>query len=456
MTGSAGNVALPKKRTLFKRAAWQDAPNKEGDDIFSHSNEFNDIVAEQARRRAEEKRKEDATRKRKNSEPYEKKRRRISAEEEEPALSKTGSSSKAQGSRTGSSTPSHPPSDSLTTRYDSLTKSASSNASLSRQKSVIFDLASSDEDENKDKEKDKYDPTRSSKPFNDNAQPDHKPFNAENVQSISVRTSKPPPVNIDHDDDDDDEELNPVLAALNAIARERVAAKARAAAARTPDQEPVKAPIAQIFIEPQMDGANAMVIKLRIDSTIEKPRLAWCAKQNFSPEMTRNVFFTWKDTRLYDSTVIQRLGILVDSNGNVTVDGDSNIYDDVNVPKIHVEAWTEHLFKQHKEADAEKAAAKRMAAEAVLVVEERTPSPEPPPTVPRIKLTLAAKGREEFGLSVKPDTTFAHVASAYKEKFNIEKSQPITLMFDGDRLSPLDTIEAQAMQDMDTIDVLFK
>jgi hypothetical protein len=54
------------------------------------------------------------------------------------------------------------------------------------------------------------------------------------------------------------------------------------------------------------------------------------------------------------------------------------------------------------------------------------------------------------------ESTFGHIAEAYKQRRGIEQSQPITLMFDGDRLLPMDTIADSEVEDMDSIDVLFK
>ena len=102
MTDKSASAAPPKKRSLFKRAAWQDAPKKDGEDMFSHSNEFSDIVAEQARIRAEEKKKAEAARKRKHSEPRDQKRRRISNDNDEPIPTKSSSASKERAGRTAS------------------------------------------------------------------------------------------------------------------------------------------------------------------------------------------------------------------------------------------------------------------------------------------------------------------------------------------------------------------
>jgi hypothetical protein len=298
--------------------------------------------------------------------------------------------------------PSHPPPDSLTARYDSLTKSASSSISLPQQESFVIDLDDSEQDDDS-----AYVP----KPRNDNSALDYKAPKFDCKEDIAVRPSKPVPLGTNDDDDEDEEDSDPTLAALRAKARARVAAaKAQAAAPSISNGEAPKAPIVQLFIDPQMPDANPLMVKVRTDTNIEKPRLAWCGKEKFSAQMTRNVFFTWKGTRLYDSTSIIRLGLQVDNNGNISVDGDSNIYDDVNLPKIHVEAWTEDLYKQRKKDDAAAAIAKKTAAEAPVATKAKTPTPEPEPQPEekRVRLILKAKGKPDFKLTVKEVCSDCH------------------------------------------------
>jgi hypothetical protein len=97
----ASNPAAPvapiekKKRSFFKKAAWQTKPKTEESDLFSHSNEFKDIVAEENKRKQEERQKKEDEKKRKAEEEQVRKRRRVSREHEEP---------KAQLNRSGSST----------------------------------------------------------------------------------------------------------------------------------------------------------------------------------------------------------------------------------------------------------------------------------------------------------------------------------------------------------------
>jgi hypothetical protein len=76
-------AAPPKKRSFFKKAAWQTKVKPEGEkeqDIFSHSKEFSDVVAEQAKRKQQEKKLKEEEKKRKHEEERERKRRRISDE----------------------------------------------------------------------------------------------------------------------------------------------------------------------------------------------------------------------------------------------------------------------------------------------------------------------------------------------------------------------------------------
>lgn len=110
MTEATTDAPAPRKRSLFKRAAWQDAAKKEGEDMFSHSNEFKDIVAEESRQREEDKRKHaEAKRKAEEEEKLEHarkrdkdkrdKRRKVSAEFDEPTLLRSDSAESSRVSR---------------------------------------------------------------------------------------------------------------------------------------------------------------------------------------------------------------------------------------------------------------------------------------------------------------------------------------------------------------------
>ncbi len=281
---------------------------------------------------------------------------------------------------------SHALPDSLVTRYEALTKPIPSNNSPDRRKPLVIDL---DDDE--------YVPRyQTTSTCGSNLDPTQ--WHGAHAQAVPVYSSKP--IAIEHDELE--EVPDPMLAALEAKARERAAMKAQAAKTSTTTGEPFPTPVAQLLISPQVPDTDPLMVKVRIDSTIQKSRQAWCTKQGFGAEMAQNIFFTWKGRRLHDSTTIQRLDLEVDKYGNVSVKGDPTIYDEDNIPKILVEAWTEELFKHWQEENAAEEAAKLKALEAPLEIEEREPTPEPVTKTSKLRVTLKEKGKPEYGLTVKP------------------------------------------------------
>lgn len=102
MTDDTQETQLPKKRSFFKRAAWQDVAKKEDQDMFSHANKFKDIVAEQNKRREEEERMVELKRQCRQAERREGKRRKVSTESlEKPSLSSSVVGSISRASRSG-------------------------------------------------------------------------------------------------------------------------------------------------------------------------------------------------------------------------------------------------------------------------------------------------------------------------------------------------------------------
>jgi hypothetical protein len=422
MTDTTQAAPAPKKRSLFKRAAWQDSPKAEDDDdIFSHSKDFQNIVAQQNNAQAEKRREAEEGRKRKQADHTDRKRRKVSSDSDEPALPGNGSGGSERPMRTGlSPSTSHLQPNSLSARYETLAKSTSS-LRPSTKDSVIIDLGESD---------DEYDDNN-----NSGTNPDFAGGHASldyALRGVAMRPTRHVP---DDGDDDVEEMLDPALAALAARARERAANKAQAATSLpATDGELIKAPVAQLFISPEIPDAKPLMVKVRIDSTLERTRQAWCKIQGYSPEMIRNVYFTWKSTRVYDSTTVKRLGINVDAKGNVSVEGDSNIYDDTNLPKIYVEAWTDELFQRHKKEQALEAAARKRAVEPPNIVEEKEPTPEPAPKVKKLRLIMKAKGKEDYKLSVKlvSQSTFDSLMGLYPQSCNLAN----VFLLTGDYLWP--------------------
>ncbi|OAG00557.1 uncharacterized protein CC84DRAFT_1129363 [Paraphaeosphaeria sporulosa] len=430
-----GAAAPPKRRAFgFKKAAWQTAPKKDEQDMFSHSNEFQDIVAEQAKRQEEKKKAEEAQKQRqKAEEERHRKRRKVSVESDEGVQARSSSRNHRVTSKGRSKTPMSPTrnnstSETLAARYDSLTKSSSSSVGA-RTRSQVIDLGDTEDE-------DEYprNPSPSPRAIPIHSRPQSERESSEEVEEVD----------------------SPHIAVLKAQIRAKASAKSpdadQAPTASSSAQAPMPVAIVQLLIESDIPDTKPLMVKIKTDASLAKPKEAWCTRQGFTPAQTRAIFMTWKGRRIFDYTKIQRLGIRLE-NGYVSVEGDPNIYDDENLPRIHVAAWTEEVYKARKEADALEAAA---AAQAAKVVNEPEPEAEPEPEVKQIKLVLKAKGREDFKLKVNPHTEVSHMASAYKMAMKIPKEQPVTLMFDGDRLKPMDTVADIDVDDMDAIEVHFK
>lgn len=103
MTGvtEGASAPPPKKRSFFKKAAWQTeakADTGKEEDMFSHSNEFRDIVNEEKQRRQKERMLAEEKRRHKPKE-QDKKRRKASPDIEASKEPRTGSSSSPQSCR---------------------------------------------------------------------------------------------------------------------------------------------------------------------------------------------------------------------------------------------------------------------------------------------------------------------------------------------------------------------
>jgi hypothetical protein len=199
-----------------------------------------------------------------------------------------------------------------------------------------------------------------------------------------------------------EEAEDPAIAALKARARARAAKESAAAAAlKTDGTSNANYAVVQLFITSEIPEAVDMMIKIKLDAIIEKPWDAWCSRQGYSKEKKGSLILTWKGNEIYPSTTVARLGVSLDVNGFMTVEGDPQIYDENNLPKIHLEVWTKELFDEHKKEKAAEAAAKRKAFEASQEVEEE-PEPEPVVEAQKIRLYLKARGKPDFKICVNP------------------------------------------------------
>ncbi|KAF2013658.1 hypothetical protein BU24DRAFT_464417 [Aaosphaeria arxii CBS 175.79] len=450
---TGGSAPPPKKRSFFKKAAWQTKPKTDGEkekDMFSHSSEYAEILADEASRKKErrekQRREEEEKKKLKAEEERRRKRRKVSTEEPlSPEVGPGNFGESASGGKTRSSghdrsslSPLSPlparNTDTLNDRYESLTRASKT---VEKQPSGVIDLSDSEPD------------------VDDAKDTSYKGSSQRNIPQLP---SKPAPSAVIDVDDDLEEVLDPRLAELAAKARARAANRAKESNANKTDvlgSGPQKETVVQLLIDSELENTKPLLVKIMSNSTLEVPRKAWCRAQGFTDQVTADIFFTWNMKRLFDSTKVERCGIRIDANGWVTVEGSTDIYDETNVPKIFLQAWTARALKEAKDREAREEEERKKAEARPALVEEPL-DPEPAAQKKSYRLILKAKGKPDFKLTVHEDTTFERLASVYKQKLSIPSGEPITLMFDGDRLRPMDTIADADIDDLDALEVHFK
>jgi hypothetical protein len=463
-------TAAPR-RSFFKKSSWQTAVKTEGakQDIFSHSSDYGNIVAEKARRQQERRQKEEEENKRaseranmqaemeaearrevnrRNSaaakrekayiENYDRKRQKVSAElggSPNSAARGPGGAIKEEDKKNIDTSLSPGvkcrPSNTLRSSYATRPGSAVT-PSKKQTQIVVLDDPSSDSD-----------------------------------KAPLPKKPKAPRESDSDDDDPHDPELEALIAKVRArrLNQQTSPLGSGTGTELTPGissgtpasaEEPAKQPIVQLFIESELPDTKPLLIKIRISDTLKKPRLAWCGRHNFPAAYADNIFLTWRGERVWDSTSIARLGVSVDARGYISVKGDDNLYMDDEPPKIHLQAWTQELYDEVKrEEEAAAAEVARLKVAASMTQYERDALAELPVVEKKISLVLKTKGLEDFKIKVKPSTSFEHLASAYRTARNIPSNTAISLFFDGDRLKPMDIVADSEIEEMDALEVHF-
>ena len=136
---------------------------------------------------------------------------------------------------------------------------------------------------------------------------------------------------------------------------------------------------------------------------MEEIRKAWCKKQGFPDEVFKDVFFIHRMRRIYDVTTCKSLGLSVDEFGNLTMRGAEG---KEGVEKVHLEAVTEEIFQQIKNEKARDAKSRSGEGAREDSAEAGAANEDDPDQQPKeqslMRLTMKAKGREDFRIKVKP------------------------------------------------------
>ncbi|OQO07627.1 hypothetical protein B0A48_07324 [Cryoendolithus antarcticus] len=430
--------------SLFKRPSWAaeepEADTAEPKDLFSHSESFKDVVAESQRRKQEKAERKAAkverrsSSKRKSDEvkletsPGTLKRRRINSNDAAKLLSGVDISAGAEGSDEG--------------EEDEVPKSARKSPRKQRNLSGNWEAAGGGNTA----------PKTDVIELGDSSEDEVKPTPA----PVRRERKAPSPSPIPEEDSD------PEFAALARQARARQNKLVRSTSTDlplhastnhlpTPPPPLEPDPEVQLLITSQIADTKPLRVIRRLSQRLQEVRHAWCGKQGFTPAQIQGIFFIHNMRRVYDATTCRSLGLDVDKEGAVFLKGSEGVE---GADKVHLEAVNAEIFEELKRLTAKEEAAKRGEVELETVGDgEQEAGHQEAKGDALIRIILKAKATGDWKLKVKPTTTFAKMANAFRKQFGIGPEKSVYLEFDGDRLDPDDMMSASEVADEDCIEV---
>lgn len=217
--------------------------------------------------------------------------------------------------------------------------------------------------------------------------------------------------------EDEDDESDEELAALARQARQR---RLQRTSAATPDTTksptprevasgsphiglqtaPLPDPPVTILIYSQIANTSPLKVYRKLSQNLREIRLAWCKCQGFNESFTDTVFLIHRMRKVYDVTTCKSLGLETDAEGNITMKGAEG---KEGCDQVALEAVTQDIYDKML-ADKDREDAKRRdkwdpAADAGAGQEEAATEPV---AEEFIGLVLRARGKPDFKLKVKP------------------------------------------------------
>lgn len=163
---------------------------------------------------------------------------------------------------------------------------------------------------------------------------------------------------------------------------------------------PLPDPPVKVLVVSRIENTNPLLVFRKLSQNLREIRLAYCKRQGFSEDFTEKVFLIHCMRRVYDVTTCRSLGLETDTEGNITMKGAEG---KEGVDQVALEAVTDEIFAQIR-AEKAREGAKRAGhwdpgAEAGAESEQLD---APPAEEEYLKLVLKAKDKADFKLMVKP------------------------------------------------------
>jgi hypothetical protein len=214
-------------------------------------------------------------------------------------------------------------------------------------------------------------------------------------------------------------------------------------------------PIVHILVSSRIEGTRPLILRRKLSQRLKDVRIAWCDKQvvdgqPVSEETKRQIFLTWRGSRVWDLTTCKSMGVQVDSRGKVRNDEEGFNGEG----QVHLEAWTEEIFADYKKKKA--AERKRLALNPLDEEEDEEPEIEEliaVDEVQKLRIILKSRDKKETKLVVSPNHLISKLIGAFRSQNKLGQEVEISLHFDGEKLDPASTVADADVEDMNTIDV---
>ncbi|KAF7504302.1 hypothetical protein GJ744_002491 [Endocarpon pusillum] len=209
--------------------------------------------------------------------------------------------------------------------------------------------------------------------------------------------------------------------------------------------------IVQIFIDTEIPNAKPLIVNRKVSQPMQQVRAVWCARQNFTDDITAQVIFTWRGKRLYDTTTSTHLLNVLKIErarqlGGLAGDDD----EDPSNGRIEVVAMTKDMYEQKQNKNDAEADANSITDPTLQdrKSQARSATPEPKYTI-----VMNAQGLEPLQLKVRPSTPVAKMMAGFKKLRQIDSAKTCWLVHDGDRLEPESLVRDTEIEDGDAVEV---
>lgn len=235
----------------------------------------------------------------------------------------------------------------------------------------------------------------------------------------------------------------------------------------TPVSEQEDDPEVKILIQSEIPDTKALIVKRKASQPLKQVKEYWCKKFGLDDALARTIFFTWRGTRLFDSTTMRGIIRKLETDHraqSTSVYGNDDDYDDddagdgdrpVKDPSggnIMLEAITPAIYEERLK-QRERSRAGTPAEGDQDEDDAGTSSRAPADDAGAIVIRLVSQSLEPMQLRVRPHTTVGRIMRGFATKRNVDERKTAWMIFDGVRLEPEATVEDVGLEDEDEVEV---